>query len=612
MPWYVFELAAYLFVAIAFGIAIGWLIWGDEPFEVSSAVGGGADDEVVADLNSQVESRDQEIVRLRKRLKRMHADLDARDAHVTAAKGQAEELQSLLAQRDSELSMAIASPGEAGELQVRRLADLEEQLAASRHEASTLARQLQDSLAGTFAADGADRAGQVDEAALDALQADYDKLAAAHDSLDRAYSGISDELAETQARLEEVLNEGPDLSAHDRVRVLEAEVQQLRSDAQSSFRRAQVAEDALLSSRNALARLEQSRSDDTPVTDESNDQSERIAVLEQTVSQFETGQVALYEQIGDLEKSLVEAQSQSSERAALVGEGIGSQEADEIRFELSKVQTELARSRQSVTSLRQRLQEVEDENESLAGDLARASNELQTRNSRTSEQSAEQQRLTASITTLRDESATLSSKLAAAEQARQQADQARQQADQALQQAEQARQQADKARQQAVGASEEAARGLAAQRAETESSLAGLHVELSDARLRADAAYEALEELTQEFVTFREVTMRQQTTMNELAERLDRARTTLVGRGAPVVRAEDDDVIDDLLRLPNMTPTLHAHLLELGVTTYSEIAAWTPSDVTRIETMLGEPEKSLAARGWVEKAKALIADQPQR
>jgi chromosome segregation ATPase len=591
MPWYVFELAAYLFVAIAFGIAIGWLIWGDEPFEVSSSVGGGADDEVVADLNSQVESRDQEIVRLRKRLKRMHADLDARDAHVTAAKGQTEELQALLAQRDSELSLAMTSPGEAGELQVRRVAELEEQLAASRNEAGTLARQLQDALQGTFVPAGTDRVDNVDQAELEALQAEYDKLVAAHDSLDRAYSGVSDELAETQARLEEVLNEGPDLAAHDRVRVLEAEVQQLRSDAQTSFRRAQVAEDALLSSRNALARMEQARAEEVGPAD---DQSEEIESLRQTIAQFQNEQTSLYQQVSDLEQSLVEAQSQP---VMAVG-GLGSQEADEIRFELSKVQTELARSRQSVTSLRQRLQEVEDENESLAGDLARASNELQTRNSRTSEQSAEQQRLTATLATLREESAGLSTRLASAEQARQQA--------------EQARQQAEQARQQALAAADEAARGLAAQRSENESSLAGLHVELSDARLRADAAYEALEELTQEFVVFRETTLRQQTTMNELAERLDRARTTLVGRAAPVMRPEEEDVIDDLQRLPNMTPTLHAHLLELGVTTYSEIASWTSGDVTRLENMLGEPPRSLAARGWVEAAKSLIADQPQR
>jgi chromosome segregation ATPase len=591
MPWYVFELAAYLFVAIAFGIAIGWLIWGDEPFEVSSSVGGGADDEVVADLNSQVESRDQEIVRLRKRLKRMHADLDARDAHVTAAKGQTEELQALLAQRDSELSLAMTSPGEAGELQVRRVAELEEQLAASRNEAGTLARQLQDALQGTFVPAGSDRVDNVDQAELEALQAEYDKLVAAHDSLDRAYSGVSDELAETQARLEEVLNEGPDLAAHDRVRVLEAEVQQLRSDAQTSFRRAQVAEDALLSSRNALARMEQARAEEVGPAD---DQSEEIESLRQTIAQFQNEQTSLYKQVSDLEQSLVEAQSQP---VMAVG-GLGSQEADEIRFELSKVQTELARSRQSVTSLRQRLQEVEDENESLAGDLARASNELQTRNSRTSEQSAEQQRLTATLATLREESTGLSTRLASAEQARQQA--------------EQARQQAEQARQQALAAADEAARGLAAQRSENESSLAGLHVELSDARLRADAAYEALEELTQEFVVFRETTLRQQTTMNELAERLDRARTTLVGRAAPVMRPEEEDVIDDLQRLPNMTPTLHAHLLELGVTTYAEIASWTSGDVTRLENMLGEPPRSLAARGWVEAAKSLIADQPQR
>ena len=103
MWYFIARFALYLVLAGAVGVVIGWLIWGGEPFEAASPVMGTEDGDQVQELGSQIESKDQEIARLRKRLKRVHADLDARDSHVLAAKATHEELQGMLGSREDEL-----------------------------------------------------------------------------------------------------------------------------------------------------------------------------------------------------------------------------------------------------------------------------------------------------------------------------------------------------------------------------------------------------------------------------------------------------------------------------------------------------------------------------
>jgi chromosome segregation ATPase len=552
------ESAGYLLVALLLGILVGWLFWGDQPFEVASATGGEVDEEVVGELSSQIETRDQEIVRLRKRLKRMHADLDARDSHVTAAKGQIEELQSLISQHESDLSLprpadrgslafgAGQSPEahEAYESTVRRLAELEEELALAQHELAS-ARAL----SGGNASDSAERLARAEGRSTE---------------LERAYDALSEELADTQAQLDVALSQ---VSSGDQTAEGAAELLRLRQDLAASTAKLGEAQRSVELTQQESTRL-------------SADLDSMGADLD-----------AAHQRLAAVEAELAAVPVAPAVQTPVSGVDSMSDMSSEIQLELTKVQTELARSRQSVSSLRQRLQEVEDENELLAGDLAKAQSDLGSRQSRTSEHQLAVDKLSAELAENETQFSATIDELNRSNAEVQRLKTGVLGLDERARKAED-----DRAELQAA---------FDQNRIENESSLSSLHVELSDARLRADAAYDALQELTQEFVSFRDSTQRQQTTMLALAERIDRARSTLVGRSAPLPPSDEEPPEDDLSRLPNMTAVLIGHLREIGVTSYSEIAAWSPADLARIGSMIGEPGPSLEARGWVGAARNL-------
>jgi chromosome segregation ATPase len=457
---YVFELASYLFLAILFGIGIGWLIWGDEPFEASAAASGGGDEEALNDLSAQVETRDQEIVRLRKRLKRMHADLDSRDLQITEHKAVHGELEARLGQREEELSGLLQGgelPASVADVHVRRLSELEEELGASRAESAGLARKLQELIEAPV------MSGQNPELekhvahltqSNDELSQTHAQLTAAHEELRRSHAVISNDLAEAQARIDEVSSTA-DLAQHDRTRVLEGEIARLKSE--------------LAAAHEAHASL----------------------------------------------------QSQSA--------ASGGVEGSEIDLDLAKVQAELSHSRQTVSNLRQRLQTTEDENEKMAGDLARVSTELQSRSSKSTEALAERDRLLQTKAQVDQEMARLQTERAELEQRLQAAQSEAKSAASSVQALDDQLRKAH-----AAAADSEALRSqLAAARAEHDESVKQLHVELSDARMRADSSYDALDELNSEFISFREATIRQQTTMNSLADRLAKANSSLGARPTP-------------------------------------------------------------------------------
>ena len=502
---YIFELASYLVVAILFGIGAGWLIWGDEPFEATPVADLPGSEQAVADLSSQVETRDQEIVRLRKRLKRMHADMDARDLNLAEVKGRSDELEGLLSQRETEMqAMLNGDPLPTGDsdVNVRRVSELEELLSASRSEADGLARKLQDTISNEVHVPDPELEHRLADAETRFAQANESRtqLAAAHEELQRSHATISNDLAEAQARLDEVAS-GADLAEHDRIRVLEAEISRLRGA--ESAARDQAAEAEHLH-QSAVASLQAS---------------------EQRANE-------LHQQIA--------AQPMMAQGAS-----------EDVELELAKVHAELARSRQNVNSLRQRLQSVEDENETLAGDLARATTELQGRSARNAEAAAQRDQVVAARDQLlterrqvEEERDQLASDVAQlrleVQQMRDQSVQERtaveERLGEAVASAQAAQQRAEELESQltlAASNTEETQRlqlSVSEMQHAHEATVAQLHVELSDARLRADDAYEALHELNEEFINFRDVTMRQQNTMNSLADRLARANKSLGSR----------------------------------------------------------------------------------
>lgn len=75
---------------------------------------------------------------------------------------------------------------------------------------------------------------------------------------------------------------------------------------------------------------------------------------------------------------------------------------------------------------------------------------------------------------------------------------------------------------------------------------------------------------------------------------------------SPAVTAAPEQA-DDLLRLKGVGPKLKALLIELGVTRYAEIAAWSESDIAAIDARLGNFKGRPVRDQWVDQAKYLAA-----
>lgn len=64
---------------------------------------------------------------------------------------------------------------------------------------------------------------------------------------------------------------------------------------------------------------------------------------------------------------------------------------------------------------------------------------------------------------------------------------------------------------------------------------------------------------------------------------------------------------DDLTRIKGLGPKLAALLGEFGITTFAQIAAWTPQEIERIDARLGRFSGRITRDQWVEQAKLLAA-----
>ncbi|QUL38193.1 helix-hairpin-helix domain-containing protein [Erythrobacter sp. JK5] len=64
---------------------------------------------------------------------------------------------------------------------------------------------------------------------------------------------------------------------------------------------------------------------------------------------------------------------------------------------------------------------------------------------------------------------------------------------------------------------------------------------------------------------------------------------------------------DDLTTIKGLGPKLATVLHEQGITTFAQIAAWTDSDVERIDAQLGRFKGRISRDNWVEQAKLLAA-----
>jgi large subunit ribosomal protein L21 len=68
---------------------------------------------------------------------------------------------------------------------------------------------------------------------------------------------------------------------------------------------------------------------------------------------------------------------------------------------------------------------------------------------------------------------------------------------------------------------------------------------------------------------------------------------------------------DDISLIAGIGPKILKGLTDMGVTTFAQVAGWTPEDVERIETELKQKGR-VAREEWIEQAKELMAGKPPR
>ncbi len=79
-------------------------------------------------------------------------------------------------------------------------------------------------------------------------------------------------------------------------------------------------------------------------------------------------------------------------------------------------------------------------------------------------------------------------------------------------------------------------------------------------------------------------------------------------KAAPKKAAAADTGADDLKKLSGVGPALEKKLIENGVTTFAQIAAWGADDITEIDEKLSFKGR-IEREGWVDQAKALVAEK---
>ena len=79
-------------------------------------------------------------------------------------------------------------------------------------------------------------------------------------------------------------------------------------------------------------------------------------------------------------------------------------------------------------------------------------------------------------------------------------------------------------------------------------------------------------------------------------------------KAAPVALAEG---ADDISLIGGIGPKIHKALTEAGITSFAQIAGWTPEDVEKIEAEIKQKGR-VAREEWIEQAKELLAGKPPR
>jgi large subunit ribosomal protein L21 len=77
------------------------------------------------------------------------------------------------------------------------------------------------------------------------------------------------------------------------------------------------------------------------------------------------------------------------------------------------------------------------------------------------------------------------------------------------------------------------------------------------------------------------------------------------------VAAATGAATDDISLIGGIGPKIFKALTDMGITTFAQVAAWTPADVERIEADIKQKGR-VAREEWIEQAKELMAGKPPR
>jgi large subunit ribosomal protein L21 len=75
--------------------------------------------------------------------------------------------------------------------------------------------------------------------------------------------------------------------------------------------------------------------------------------------------------------------------------------------------------------------------------------------------------------------------------------------------------------------------------------------------------------------------------------------------------ASEPGAADDISLIAGIGPKILKGLNDMGITTYAQIAAWTPEDIERVETEL-KMKGRVVREEWIEQARELMAGKPPR
>lgn len=548
IPYYLLQFAVFVAVALCVGIFLGYLIWGGTALDLPGDLQLGDESEAVADLRAQVEAKDGEISRLRKRLKRAHADLEARHA----SSGDGSDMQALVEARNADV-------------------------AALTHQVSVLHHELDDA---RRTADAARRAtaepGDGTDADVTALMEELDaarqerrrldgEVLGLRQSLDDQvrYAGQLADALESARRAEAELAAAGMASGGDadagRLEMAEA-IERALAQADAATVEADRASAALLRAEAEVASLrlevDELRESGVGAGDGSTAEVAAVARLQAELERSRASAATWRERVNAAEDEVERLAGELAESSArLDGAAQASSQHDEqLRSFTAQLEAALAEADAYRRQLADRpavdesvLRQLEEDNDALTlrvNELGAAAAALRGRAERGDAMEAEVERLS------------------------------------------------DEVRRVQMAADQQ---------------VQSVRLELADARLRADEAHHALAELSSEFLSFRDTVMRQQSTVTSIAERLDRARGALGGRAPGDARqpvpatpsGASDDEPDDLMTLPGATDTLIRDLHELGVTTFEEIGSWDATQLERYEEALDDADGVMRNNGWV-------------